>query len=168
MAIGPITIFSFSFCWVYIIQLSYFCGFCLGQLIVSRQEDLITDKDAQPKAVIFSMLQHLNNFLNVTVPVLVRMDITDLRFIVFIQKYSNVKIGLYQIFRNLAVCYLESCTIPSRITSLQELFNQKKRKISFWLQVNQACMRFWSDFQFLFASSSNAFEKRKLKGKHAD
>lgn len=95
MAIGPITIFSVSFCLVYIIQLSYFCGFCLRQLIVSRQEDLIADKDAQPKAVVFSMLQHLNNFLNLTVPVLVRMDITDQRFVALIHKYNKVKIGLY-------------------------------------------------------------------------
>lgn len=68
--------------------------------MVSRQEDLIADKGAQPKAVIFSMLQHLSNFLNLTIPVLVRMDITDQRYVVFIQKYNNVKIGLYQIFRS--------------------------------------------------------------------
>lgn len=109
-------------------QISVF--FSLGQLIVSRQENLIAGKGAQPKAVVFSVLQHLNYFLNITVPVLVRMDITGQRF-VFIQKYNNVKIGLYQIFRNLALCYLEACTIPSRITSLQELFNQKKVKSVF-------------------------------------
>lgn len=167
MAIGPITLFKVSFCLIYIIQLSNFHVSSLGQLIVSKQEDPIADKGAQSKAVVFSMLQHLNHFLNLTIPALVRMDITDQRFVVS-KKYNNIKIGLYQIFRNLAVCYLESCTIPSRITPLQELFNQKKSKISFWLQLNQACMRCWSDFQFLFASSSNALEKRKLKGKHTD
>lgn len=130
MAIGP-TLFSVSFCLVYVIQLSNFCVFSHVQLIVSRQEDLIAIKGAQPKAVVFSMIQHLNTFMTLTILVLVRMDITDQRFVVFIQKYNNVKIGLYQILRNLALCYLESCTIPSRITSLQELFNHKKSKISF-------------------------------------
>lgn len=50
-------------------QISVF--FSLGQLIVSRQENLIENKGAQDKAVILSMLQHLNNFLNVTIPELI-------------------------------------------------------------------------------------------------
>lgn len=148
MAIGPVTLFlsslhysAFKFLWFFS---------CVANCLQTRwREYTIADKGAQPRAVTFPMLQYLNSFLNLTLSVLVRMDITNQRFGSLIQKYKDTKIGLDQIFGQLLLRYLKSCTIPSRITSLQELFNKKTTKITFWLQVNQACMRCWSRFSVL-------------------
>lgn len=174
LSLNKLTLFSVSSCLVHIIQLSNFCVvwflfsvYFMGNCLQIRWWEYLTEgKTAQTKAVRFPILQYLNSFLNLTLHVLVRMDTTSQRFVCLIQKYKNEKIGLVRIFRQFIACYLKFCTIDGRITSLQELFNQKKRKTTFQFQENQACMRCWSGFSFLFASSSNALEKRKLKGKH--